>query len=583
MPNKGLRRVQLILLLLVGILVIWRMTASPAGKGFVTLADMDTRELLTRHFEVLAPATITVDGEVSFEDDRAGSDLAVLAWILDRSSGDVVWRTTVDNVTREGVRATVHDSLQLDTGRYTVHYSTYGPDNTSYRGGSAFGLKPHWTNYESYWHLDLSAPDGTVDVDNRFQSAAAPEASLFQVALEDRRGEKSAMFYADGTASVHVHGGITRCTTRCDEIQIRSIPSGVVQWTADDVDAMPAGGSRINQWIDAEISLPGGAYEIEFVPGSHQGRWSENPPWRPDSFVFTLEPGSEGTVRLLDPWAASEPLVDQSGLGDDERVETRLVLQDTLDVILFAMGEMNSSSQRYDWGWIERESDGQRVWEMDYDQTTPAGGGSKNRKTEAILSLDPGSYLVSFETDGSHSFAGFNSSRPDHPERWGLALFPLNPTDVDQSRVQVERLERAQAMPEPETPSGSALTGIAEGRFLVRMTSVGNSADRVDVFELSDTTDVVVMALGELTESSSYDWGWIEEEGSGDIIWEMNWDNTTWAGGDDSYRAARIDLTLAPGSYRVRYQSDGSVAYGGFGSDYPDNPEDWGIAIFRAE
>ena len=583
MPNKGLRRIQLILLLLVGILVIWRMTASPAGKGFVTLADMDTRELLTRHFEVLTPTTIVVDGEVSFEDDRAGSDLAVLAWILDRSSGDLVWRTTVDNVTREGVRAAVHDSLQLDAGNYTVHYSTYGPDNASYRGGSAFGLKPHWTNYESYWHLDLSAPDGTVDLDNRFVTASASGASLFRVALDDRRSEQSAMFFAEGQSSVHIHGGITRCAARCDEIFIKSIPSGVVQWTADEVDVTPAGGSRINQWIDTEVSLPEGAYEIDFEPGSHPGRWSENPPWRPESFVFTLEPGAQGTVRPLDPWALSEPLVDQSGLGDDELVETRLVLQDSLDVILFAMGEMNSSSQRYDWGWIERESDGERIWQMEYDQTTPAGGGSKNRQTRAILTLAPGSYLVAFETDGSHSVDGFNSSRPNHPERWGLAIFPLNPGDVDESRIQVEELERARPMPEPETPSGSALSGIAAERFLVRMTSIGNSADRADTFQLSDSTDVVVMALGELTESSRYDWGWIESEDGGEIIWEMNWNNTTWAGGDESYRSARVELTLPPGRYRARFQTDGSVAYGGFGSDYPDNPEDWGIAIFRAD
>ena len=142
MPNKGLRRIQLALLLIVAGLLIWRMNASPAGQGFVSISGMDTRELTSAHFDVLRPVSVQIEGEVSYEDDRAGSDLAVLAWILDRSTGEVVWRTRVENVARESVRALVSDSVALDPGPYSAYFSTYGPDDASYKDNSVFGLKP---------------------------------------------------------------------------------------------------------------------------------------------------------------------------------------------------------------------------------------------------------------------------------------------------------------------------------------------------------------------------------------------------------------------------------------------------------
>lgn len=589
MRNKGLRRIQLFLLLAVGVLLVWRMTASPAGEGFVTLSDLDKRELESRYFEVFTPATIAISGEVSFEDDRAGSDLAVVAWILSGKTGEVVWRTSVDNVQREGVRALVEDSVRLEAGDYAVHFSTLGPDNTSHKGGSAFGLKPHWTNYQDFWHLDLRAPDGTVDEDSKMRlTTVGGETSLFQVDLRERRSSQQLMIHASGSSILRAHGGFTRCNGDCDDITIKQIPDGVVVWSVDTEEAEPAGGSRINHWLDATIDLEGGVYEIEFEPGRHEGSWSENPPWQPDDFVFRMDPTGTGTIRPVDPWAFGEPIVDQIGLGDGELRRTRITLEDSLDVILYAMGEMTGNNQRYDWGWIEREDGGEQfVWEMTYDQTTPAGGDSDNRMAKAILRLGPGSYVVSFQTDGSHSYAGFNRGQPRNPERWGLAVFPLDPDQLSSANVQVEMIERPAPEPEPapDRPSisGSRLEDIDPSRFLVRSTRLGNSADVTTDFTLSDTTQVVLMALGEITSSSNYDYGWLENMVTGDIIWRMEWDTTSPAGGDDSYRRARVELTLAPGSYRARFTTDGSISWEGFGDEVPDYPEDWGIAIFTAD
>lgn len=585
MRNKGLRRIQLFLLLAVGVLIIWRMTASPQGVGFVTISDLDERQLASRYFEVFSPATISIAGEVSFEDDRVGSDLAVIAWILDGKTGDVVWRTDVDNVQREGVRAIVEDSVRLEAGDYAVHFSTLGPDDISYKGGSAFGLKPHWTNYQDFWHLDLTAPDGTVGEDSKMRlTTVGGQTSLFQVDLRERRSTQKLMIHVSGQSSLRASGGFTRCAGSCDDITIKEIPDGLIVWSVDSEEATEAGGSRINHWLDAEVTLPGGVYEIEFDPGRHEGKWSENPPWQPESFVFRVDPTGNGTIRAVDPWAFGEPIVEHLGLGDGELRRTRFTLEDSLDVILYAMGEMAGRNQRYDWGWIERDGGGDEVvWEMAYDNTSPAGGDSDNRMAKAILALGPGSYVASFQTDGSHSYAGFNRRQPRNPERWGLAIFPLDPDQLKDANLQLEVLER----PAPEAPSriasGSMLSDIEPSRFLVRSTRLGNSADVTTDFTISDSTDVIIAALGELTSSANYDHGWLENMVTGETIWRMEWDTTLPAGGDDSYRRAYSEITLAPGSYRARFTTDGSISWEGFGDDAPEYPEDWGIAIFTAD
>ncbi len=583
MQNKGLRRFQLLLLLIVVVLIIWRMSASPSGSGFVSIENVEKRDFETRHFEVYEPVMVTIDGEVSFEDDRARADLAVVSWILNEE-GNVVWRTDSDNVHREGVRATVADSVRLDPGEYSLYYSALGPDRYSYRGGSAFGLKPHWTNYEEFWYLDLIAPEKTVGLSGPFRQAAASNA-LFEMGLSERRSSKRMMIHVSGLASLNASGGFTRCTVDCDEITIKEIPDGIVIWSVDNEEAEQGGGSQVNHWLDTEIELTGGVYEIAFHPGRHEGRWSENPPWRPEDFVFTMNPSGTGSIRPVDPWAFGQPLVDHLGLGDSELAESRIVVEDSLDIILYAMGEMTSSNQRYDWGWIEREGGGELIWEMTYDESSPAGGDSDNRAAKAILRLGPGSYVASFRTDGSHSYQSFNRSRPNNPERWGMAIFPLDPDQVEAAGVSVERIERAEPAPAPEPDQlvGSSLEDIDGSRFLVRSTRLGNNADVTSDFTLTDSTRVVIAALGEITSTTQYDYGWIENVATGERIWEMTWDRTSPAGGDDSYRSVREEIMLAPGSYRSRFRTDGSISFEGYGSDFPDHPEDWGIAIFRAD
>ena len=62
---------------------------------------------------------------------------------------------------------------------------------------------------------------------------------------------------------------------------------------------------------------------------------------------------------------------------------------------------------------------------MTYENSVPAGGAQKNRKAVKVLILEPGTYVLHYESDGSHSFEHWNARAPDNQERWGVALFDI--------------------------------------------------------------------------------------------------------------------------------------------------------------
>ena len=99
-------------------------------------------------------------------------------------------------------------------------------------------------------------------------------------------------------------------------------------------------------------------------------------------------------------------------------------------------------------------------------------------------------------------------------------------------------------------------------------------------FELAATTRVRVYAVGEGRDDEMFDYGWIES-GSGALVWKMTYEATEPAGGADKNRMFDGTIKLPAGSYVLRYVSDDSHSYTDWNDDPPDDPEGWGITVFR--
>ncbi len=72
-----------------------------------------------------------------------------------------------------------------------------------------------------------------------------------------------------------------------------------------------------------------------------------------------------------------------------------------------------------DYGWIDNDETGRTVWEMTYRKTDHAGGAEKNRVCDDTILLKAGTYVVYFETDGSHSYGNWNTCRAAPSRKMG--------------------------------------------------------------------------------------------------------------------------------------------------------------------
>lgn len=206
---------------------------------------------------------------------------------------------------------------------------------------------------------------------------------------------------------------------------------------------------------------------------------------------------------------------------------------------------------------------------MSRENTQHAGGASKNRSASAVLTLEPGTYILRYRSDGSHDCSDFNSSPPPVPERWGATLFALDP---DFDLASVER-------PDPRTRNRERRETV-EGQTLANLTRLGNNVRVTASFRLDEAATVRLYALGEIVPSDAYDYGWITDE-DGTEVWRMTRENTRLAGGAKQNRVFDGTLRLDAGTYTVHFETDGSHAFGDFSQPPPNDPEAWGIRVWQ--
>lgn len=114
-------------------------------------------------------------------------------------------------------------------------------------------------------------------------------------------------------------------------------------------------------------------------------------------------------------------LAEIKGVADDADKTVEFNLAEGRSVRVFAIGE-GQGGQMYDYGWIENAETGKAVWEMKEPETTHAGGASKNRKVDVVVTLPAGKYRLRYKADESHSFDNWNSLPPD-VNFWGIAVY----------------------------------------------------------------------------------------------------------------------------------------------------------------
>lgn len=572
-------------------------------SGTVELRDFRNHELKYAGITLSKESTVHIKAlgggeERSFWGELFGEDggrpqMYATGWIIDAVTREPVWEMTLRKTSGRSNRREFDGEITLKAGSYEIYYVAYAyarhkwssnnwtnidrrPTTRKTRSGKTIISGSSWENDDLRDEFMDVAQDYGITVTPSDPSTVerftppfkSSSAMLSAVGLGDEEAIKKTLTISDNTP-VHIYalgegrrrdgmfdyGWIVRADTR----------ERVWEMTPSNCDR--AGGNEKNIKFKGDITLPKGTYELYYVTdGSHSSDdWNARPPFDPLFYGISLSPVHESDrnrITMTDGIAsARNPVVELIRVRDDEYVSAGFRLKSDATLRVYALGEWDSNEEFADYGWIVNASTRQRVWDMKERNTYHAGGADKNRMADEIISLPKGDYVAYYQTDDSHSYDDWNSDAPFDEEHWGLSIYGsgerFDPSTVTSFKEEDEQNVIAQ------------IVRVHDDKHLTKR------------FTLDKPTKVRIYAIGEGENREMFDYGWIEDAGSGRTVWEMTYNMTERAGGARKNRAVTATLLLDKGEYELHYETDGSHSFNDWNSDPPEDRTHWGISVYK--
>jgi len=550
---------------------------SDIGRDQITFAGFSLNSKKTVDIEALgAGADRWVKKIQNFQQDEY--NLFAYAWILNADSREMVWRMTVDNTEEDGWsewNRRFDGEVELEKGDYEVYFSAIEPDYFSFDGGflnfdkiikKIFRDEDWWENHAEDWSLSITGIDeiySATDV-KKFQRKQK-ETTIVDLTYAKNNYFENRGFTLNKPAVVQIYSiGEGFKGKMYDYGWIIDADSRKKVWVMKDTHCESAGGAVKNRVVKETIKLDAGDYLIYYKSDdNHSSRkWNANPPYDPFFWGISVRMADED----FDPSIISkyvekkkEAIVSITRVGDYAYKEEGFEVSERSKVKIYALGE-GRSGDMFDYGWITEANTGDIIWKMRYKHTRHAGGTSKNRLFEDIITLEPGQYIVHYQSDDSHSYEDWNQRKPQNPEMWGITIYNIG---KDQS---VKRLRKSE---------------IKGKEILVQLTRIGDDEHVRKQFSIDQKTRIRINCIGEGDWEEMYDYGWIEDVETHRTVWRMSYKRTEHAGGAKKNRHVDTIITLEPGTYRVHYRSDDSHSYYDWNEPAPRDQENWGITIYQ--
>jgi len=508
------------------------------------------------------------------------------AWILDARTRAVVWDLRAVETRREsnGLRR-FSGTVRLPAGTYEAHYASYPASSFSFNGDMNLNLEeivrlgrrakyggPYVEKglYKEF-AVNITGPGRSASRDDITAARAAFTASAIATVVPDRGESARQGFEITRPTDVEVYAiGELSNDEEHDYGWILNADTHQRVWAMSYGDTDPAGGAAKNRMAHETLRLKPGRYVAYFAndDSHHPDEWNRVPPTDPESWGLTLRvanAAARASVKPFDyqPVPEGQTIVSMIGIGDDETRSEGFVLKRPMDVRIYAIGE-GPGERMVDYAWIFDAEHHKRVWTMRYEDTEHAGGGQKNRLFDGTIRLAAGSYVLYYKSDASHSADDWNTAAPAEARYWGVSVFSAS-----------GRLNRADIGP-LERRGGARGNAVP----LADLTRMGDEENARKIFRLDAQTRVRIYAVGEGRDGQMFDYGRIENA-DGRAVWAMRYDETEPAGGGEKNRMFDGVITLPAGTYVLRYHSDGSHSHADWNDDPPDDPESWGISVYR--
>jgi len=564
-------------------------TIAKADEIIVDMRDFAEGDLVVDGFELKNKTRLSIHAigaELKHSDDMYAG-----GWILDADSREAIWILNEEDTRRYQRSKQVReyeDEISLPAGRYEVYYYAGQPfyfDGINLKIddlGKAFELLGKIFDdedidednliYDSDISEDLmfqiKAPDGSFNKFNPVTEIYENNIIDFSQPEDDFYEKKGFTLKKDMTLKIIALGEYSPSDrVFVDYGWIYDADSRKKVWQMDKWNTSWAGGGRKNRAFIGETKLPAGNYVACFATDdSHSfGEWNVLPPYDPLHYGMIIYATNKSDIKQVADFEDTyeEPIVVQIIKVRNKQYKNKgFTLKKEADLHIVALGEFGYSDEFADYGWIEDVSENEIIWEMTEDNTEHAGGASKNRKFDGIVTFPAGDYVVYYVTDDSHAYRRWNASAPLEKKMWGITIYGAG-KNFDTSIVSTF----------DELPQNS--------NILASLIGIGDDEEVRQNFKIDKSQKVHIFAIGEGKSGEMFDYGWIENEDTDEVIWEMTYRKTRHAGGDRKNRLVDTHISLEAGNYNVYFLTDGSHSFPDFNASRPDYPQKWGITVSK--
>lgn len=547
-------------------------------------------EVEGKAFTLSQDASVSIKGNAAVLTDDWRT-LVFYGWIIDSETREVVWhwfdedgrrdRDRDRDRYREGLFG-IDKQVDLKKGNYELYYTGGHANGNGWNNNSisvsslgdlvdaVFDSRKR-EKFNSRYLDDLyisieSASLKATDLDDVINSKLNDAVVKLNRVRDDEDLEQGFTLKAETSLDIYAIGEGSR-RENFDYVWIYNAANRERVFEMNYRNTSFAGGAEKNLMVRETIKLPAGSYMVNYVSDdSHSyNDWNALPPDDPEMWGVTIwatTPADKANVTEFVKPKTATPLVDLTRVRDDEFLSKGIRLSADMDVRVLCLGE-EGSNYMADYGWIVDANTREKVWEMDSWDAKHAGGAEKNRMVEETINLKAGEYIVYYVSDDSHSYRDWNAAQPYEDDLWGISLWATK--DADVSKVS-----------EFDPKDFKAANVISQ------ITMVGNDKYLRETFELTEDTKVRIMGIGEGTDGDMHDYGYIKNEDTGRIVYEMRYRNSDHAGGARKNREFNETITLEKGHYRLVFESDGSHAYRRWNADPPRDAEMWGITVMKA-
>jgi len=385
------------------------------------LVDFDRiypEELNFSGFELANKTTLKIEASGFYDSARRREVRVGNGWILNAETRDVVWELYSDGLEKKddfrGEIVEVSKEVALPAGKYEAYYSSFVSlfregsvdhfdewDNYEWRGfGDLYRRVRHsrWRDSDRYdryyrdFYFKIEGAGKKVknsDLEKLQKKVSESAVIVFDVKRDDRRETKA--FTLSKPTQLEVYAvGEARGDGNFDYGVILDANSWERVWELGFDNSEHAGGAGKNRVIAQDIKLDAGSYIAMYVTDdSHSPiEWNSAPPFDPAFWGMTISlvnASDKNSMQLSEepPFQLKNAIVDFTRVRDDEFRSKGFSLKKAMDVRIVATGE-GDDGDMFDFGWIVDAKTRRRVWGMDYHDTDPGGGASKNRMIDEL-------------------------------------------------------------------------------------------------------------------------------------------------------------------------------------------------------